>query len=111
MEINLIRTLAVNMFCVSLGINAGFVPILISQSSNDSKVATIYDGFESCNLSRNWQTRKFVADAVQIQSVNVREGKSAAKITLRPGNQIPQESDSELERAELLESKELWAAE
>jgi len=73
--------------------------------------AVIYDGFEAPGLGRHWETKKFLPGAVQIQSSVVRAGKRAAGITLRPGDKIPQEKGSELERAELLESRRLWSAE
>ena len=71
----------------------------------------VFDGFEGPDLSKYWQTNKFLPGAVEIQSSVVRAGSGAARITLRPGDQIPQEEGSELERAELLESKRLWPVE
>jgi hypothetical protein len=71
----------------------------------------VYDGFETLSLSENWETMRFLPGAVQIQSSVVKAGKGAARITLRPGDQIPQERGSELERAELQESRRLWSVE
>lgn len=71
----------------------------------------VYDDFEKPVLSKYWQTKKFLPGAVQIQSSVVRAGRGAAGITLRSGDQIPQEKGSELERAELREAKRLWAVE
>jgi hypothetical protein len=71
----------------------------------------VYDGFETPELSSLWETKRFLPGAVQIQSSVVRAGKGAARITLRPGDQIPQEKGSQLERAELQEPRRFWAAE
>jgi hypothetical protein len=71
----------------------------------------IYDGFESGSLSPVWDSRKFLPGAVQFQSRVARAGRGAVRITLREGDQIAEERGSVLERAELVESKELWAAE
>jgi hypothetical protein len=71
----------------------------------------VYDGFETPGLGEHWETMRFLSGAVQIQSSVVRVGKGAARITLRPGDQIPQERGSELERAELQESRRLWSVE
>jgi hypothetical protein len=73
--------------------------------------AVVYDGFETPGLSRHWETKRFLPGAVQIQASVVRAGKRAAGITLRPGDQIPREKGSELERAELQESRRLWSVE
>jgi hypothetical protein len=71
----------------------------------------VFDGFEGPDLSKYRQSKKFLPGAVEIQSSVVRAGSGAARIALRPGDQIPQEEGSELERAELLESKRLWPVE
>jgi hypothetical protein len=73
--------------------------------------AAVYDGFETPALGAHWDTRKVLPGAVQMQSSVVRAGKRAARITLRPGDQIPQERGSELERAELEEPRRLWSTE
>ena len=73
--------------------------------------AVVYDGFETLSLSEYWEKGKFLPGAVQIQSSVVRAGRAAAKIRLRPGDQIAQERGSELERAELEESRRLWSVE
>lgn len=72
--------------------------------------AVVSDGFETPGLRKHWGTRRFLPGAVQIQSSVVRAGKRAARITLRPGDQIPQERGTKLERAELQESRRLWSA-
>jgi len=73
--------------------------------------AVVCDGFETPDLSKHWEKSRFLPGAVQIQSSVVRAGKGAARITLRSGDQIPQERGSELERAELQESRRLWSVE
>jgi len=73
--------------------------------------AVVYDGFETTGLRQHWETRRFLPGAVRIQSSVARAGKGAARIILRPGDQIPQERGSELERAELQESTRLWSVE
>jgi hypothetical protein len=71
----------------------------------------VTDGFEGSELSDHWQTVKFLPGAIRLQSSVVRAGNSAARITLRPGDQIPQEEGTEYERAELRESASLWSVE
>jgi len=71
----------------------------------------VSDGFETLNLSEHWERGKFLPGAVQIQSSVVRAGIRAVRIILRPGDQLAQEKESELERAELLESRRLWSVE
>lgn len=73
--------------------------------------ALAYDGFEGPSLSAQWETIKLPPGTLEMQSSVVRAGKGAAKITLRPGNQIATEKGSELERAELRESEVLLAGE
>jgi hypothetical protein len=73
--------------------------------------SAVYDGFESPALSSLWETRRFIPGAVRIQSSVARAGRSAARITLRPGDQIPQEKGTSLERAELQEARALWVRE
>ena len=71
----------------------------------------VVDNFETDHLSAVWDDRKFLPGALEIQSEIVRGGKGAAKITLRPGDQIPQEKGTILERAELTESEKFWSSE
>lgn len=71
----------------------------------------VADSFDADRLSDVWDDRKFLPGALEIQSEIVRGGKGAAKITLRPGDQIPQEKGTILERAELTESQKLWSLE
>ena len=46
--------------------------------------------------------------ALVFQSDIVRSGRSAARLTLHEGDQIPEERGSLLERAELVESNDQW---
>ncbi|HEX9934874.1 MAG TPA: polysaccharide lyase, partial [bacterium] len=70
-----------------------------------------YDGFEPAALNPAWSAEKFLPGAVENQSLVVRSGNGAVKITLKHGDQIEKEKGSLLERAELLESEKLWAVE
>jgi hypothetical protein len=88
---------------------AGFV--IFAAGACDGRSQAIYDGFESDSLAPVWDSRKFLPGAVEFQSAVTRAGKGAARITLREGDQIAEERGSLLERAELVESKELWVAE
>jgi hypothetical protein len=89
-----------------------FVPcLLLLCACRSDQPLPVYDGFESATLTPAWSMRKFVPGAVEIQSAIVRSGQGAARVTLRSGDQIESEKGSVLERAELLESKKLWAAE
>jgi hypothetical protein len=67
----------------------------------------IYDGFESKRLSAIWSDWRFLPGALEIQSEVVKHGKSACKITLRPGDQMDDEKGTILERAELAEFRDL----
>ena len=73
--------------------------------------APVYDGFESPQIGQQWESGKFLSGAVQTETSVVRAGERAARITLRPGDQVPGEEGSNLERAELLESRRLWSME
>jgi hypothetical protein len=82
--------------------------LMFCQSGREINVS---DGFESNELSKIWSAEKLLPGALEIQSSFVRSGKSAAKITLHPGDQIDDEKGTILERAELLESKDLYSIE
>jgi hypothetical protein len=70
----------------------------------------VYDGFETSALGKLWTSAKFVPGALEIQSAIVRAGKAAAKITIHEGDlHEVGRSGVSLERAELLEARELWA--
>jgi hypothetical protein len=86
--------------------------ILSGLTSCKSNITTeISDNFESESLSKVWSDDKFIPGALEIQSVIVRSGKRAAKLTLRQGDQVEEEIGTELERAELREQKKLISAE
>jgi len=84
---------------------------LLSLSACSPQPSIVSDGFEGPTLSALWSTRKFVPGAVEIQSAVVRQGKGAARITLHHGDQMGKERGTILERAELMEARELWARE
>jgi Polysaccharide lyase len=88
-----------------------FAGILVVVGWICQRNAAVYDGFEKSSLGGYWETRRFVPGAVEIQSSVVRAGRGAARITLRAGDQIPQERGSELERAELQERWRSWSVE
>lgn len=50
------------------------------------KPAEVYDDFEGKQLSSVWATDRFVDGAVELQSIVVRSGKGAAKITVHTGD-------------------------
>jgi hypothetical protein len=85
--------------------------LLIPISGQSNHDINIYDGFETTSLNKIWDTKKIIPGSVEIQSSIVRSGKSAAKITLRAGDQIDKEKGTILERTELLEKRILWAYE
>ncbi len=67
----------------------------------------VRDGFEAADLGDSWSAMRFLPGAVRIQSEVVRSGARAVLITLRPGDQVPGETGTELERAELMEAPRL----
>lgn len=71
----------------------------------------ISDGFESCKLSNIWRSDKYIPGDFEIQSKIVKSGKFAAKITLHPGDQIPKEKGTILERSEIMESSKYFSIE
>ena len=71
----------------------------------------VYDGFEGPKLSALWATDKLAQGAAVFQSEQVRAGRSALKITLRPDDPTPEISADETERDELTESDYLNARE
>jgi hypothetical protein len=85
--------------------------VVIFASTIQATAVNVYDGFESPSLSKLWRSDRFAPGAVQQQRTIVRAGKSAAQITLRPGDVAESGGLKGLpnERAELLEAPELWA--
>jgi hypothetical protein len=59
----------------------GVITITACKSSVD-----VYEGFEKPGLSRIWSSDRMVKGAFKIQSDIVRQGQSAAMITLKPGD-------------------------
>ncbi len=96
------------MFGREAAFSAG-VALLVLSACQQNPV--VYDGFETGELSGYWERTKFLPGAVQIQSAVVRAGGGAARITLRPGDEIPQDRGAGVERAELSEPERLWSVE
>jgi hypothetical protein len=85
--------------------------LLVSAGCRSNKRLDIYDGFESPSLSRAWSLEHSLPGAVEIRSEVVRSGRSAALITLHPGDQLEDEKETILERAELTEARQLTSRE
>ena len=73
----------------------------------------VYDGFESATLSNAWDTSRFTAGAVQMQSEVVREGHGAVKIAVKSHDMFEagQSGDADSERDELMEARSLVSKE
>jgi hypothetical protein len=73
----------------------------------------VHDDFEGSELSKLWDTSRFVKGAVVMQSKIAHSGHGAAKITLNQGDKYEAGNDSSLvsERAELLEQRKLVSKE
>lgn len=69
------------------------------------------DGFESDHLSGIWTDDKFIPGALSFMTGNARTGNQAARIILKPGDQIEKEKGTELERAELKEARRFYSIE
>jgi hypothetical protein len=78
-----------------------------------SAEAGVYDGFETSTLSKLWETSRFTPGAVQMQSEVVRSGHGAVKITVhaRDTFEAGQNGESDSERDELLEARQLVSKE
>jgi hypothetical protein len=76
-------------------------------------VELCYDGFETRSLSAAWETSRFAAGAVEMQSAVVRAGHAAARITVRAHDKFEAgiNGTSDSERAELLEARKLTSKE
>lgn len=85
--------------------------LLIYFSCQSKHDINVYDGFESERLSTIWSDWRFLPGTVEMQSEVVKQGKSACKITLRPGDQMDDEKGTILERAELAEFYKLVSRE
>lgn len=73
--------------------------------------SNVTDKFDDATLSDVWTKKKFLPGSVEMQSDIVRNGARAARIRLRPGDQIEQEKGTLLERAEITEAPEYWSVE
>ena len=76
-----------------------------------SRPIDVRDGFEAPALSALWTTERALPGAIELQSAVVRSGHGAVAVTLRPGDQLPDEAGTELERAELMEARDLVSRE
>lgn len=89
------------------------IPLLLLSCYGCKPKLPVYDGFESPQLSKLWETNRLVNGAVKIQSAIKQSGHSAAAITLHTGDQHEAGNDSSLvsERDELLEARSLVSRE
>lgn len=85
--------------------------ILTLSSCHFRRTIDVYDSFETQKLSSIWGDWRFLPGAVMMQSDVVRAGKQAVRITLRPGDQMDDEKETILERAELAETRRLVSLE
>jgi hypothetical protein len=90
--------------------------VLSSHAQNANTPAdgiNVYDGFETPTLSNLWDTSRFTAGAVTMQSQVVRAGRSAAKITVHPHDTFQTGVNGNLnsERDELMEARSLVSKE
>jgi hypothetical protein len=86
----------------------------VSQAETKSSPGIdVYDGFEATGLSKVWDTDRFVAGAVTIQTNIARAGHGAARITVHANEKFEAgiNGNSDSERAELLEAKKLTSRE
>lgn len=91
------------------------VPILFMLSLSACQAhlqSSIHDGFEAESLSRLWVGTKFTPSAIETQTAIVRAGTHAARITVHEGDRAGMGGEGQpTERAELMESPDLWAVE
>jgi hypothetical protein len=95
---------------------AGF--LLLSAGISRAQVANapgidVYDGFETTDLNKVWDTSRFVPGAVEMQTNIFRAGRGAAKITLRARDTYEAgiNGSKDSERDELMEAKKLTSKE
>jgi hypothetical protein len=69
----------------------------------------VYDGFETATLGNAWESSRFAPGAVEMQTDHVRAGHGAVKLKVRSHDQFEAgiNGNSDSERAELLEAREL----
>jgi len=82
-------------------------------TSSAAPTVAVYDGFETARLSKVWDTDRFVAGAVSMQTNVVRAGRGAAQIVLRSHDTFEAgiKGSKDTERDELLEAKKLTSKE
>lgn len=73
----------------------------------------VYDNFETPKLSSIWGTSRMTDSSLTIQSTIIRNGKSAAKITLHNGDIVEAKTDKDnaSERDELMEAMSFFSIE
>ena len=83
------------------------------KAGDSAQKTDVYDGFETAELSKLWETSRFVPGAVQMQTNISRAGRGAAMIVLRSGDKFEAglHGDSDSERAELMEARSLTSIE
>jgi hypothetical protein len=91
--------------------------LLLSAGISRAQVANapidVYDGFETTDLSKVWDTDRFVPGAVEMQTNIFRAGRGAARITLRARDTFEAgiNGSKDSERDELMEAKKLTSKE
>jgi hypothetical protein len=90
-----------------------FLLMLFCATTSCRSQVDVYDGFETPELSKIWSTDRMVRDAFKVQSGIVRNGHSAAMITLKAGDtyEAGKGKSKDTERDELLEAKKLVSVE
>ena len=90
-----------------------FFTISLIQANLVTAQIKVYDDFESTDIKDIWKTKRMELSAFEIQSDIVRQGESAAKITLRSGDMANEANGLDLanERDELLERYALKSVE
>jgi len=85
----------------------------VSRAQGTNALLDVYDGFETPTLSKVWSTDRFAPGAVQMQMNIFRAGLSAVQITVRANDKFEAgiNGNSDSERAELLEARELTSKE
>ena len=102
------------IFRLVVGFSLSAAAVAQAQTTRASApVIDVYDGFESAQLSKVWDTDRFVPGAVTMQTNIVRAGHGAAKITLRPRDTFEAgiKGSKDSERDELLEATKLTSKE
>jgi hypothetical protein len=84
-------------------------PSLAPTTQRNAPHTLVYDGFESPDLSQEWETSRFVPGAVAIETHTVRAGRSAIQVTIHSGEKFEAgiNGNADSERAELTEARRL----